>query len=130
MLLVLALGATGGAQTLSCPATLGVRAPAGWTLEGKPPATARKFERISLYNKDVQQEYDLAPDDEAKVEGRIVQIWGVDGYRQLPLYLRCRYHGTETTISREIPAALKKCRFRFTLDKKGNIVGDSEVKCQ
>jgi len=122
-----------GAQTLSCPATLSATAPAGWTAEGKPAAGAHEFERISVYNKDAHGEYDLAPDDERKEGGKIVQTWKLTGYRELPLYLRCRYHGTDRTVTRELPAALKTCEFRFQLDKKGNIVstnGKPEVKCQ
>jgi len=121
------LATSAGAQTLSCPETLGEDLPSGWE--------RRTFERVSIYNKDAKQEYDLAPDDERKEHGKIVQTWKLTGYRDMPLYLRCRYRGTDRTLTRELTVALKTCEFHFQLDKKGNVVlgngaAKPEVKCQ
>jgi hypothetical protein len=127
--------AAAGAQTLSCPARLGSKVEPGWRVEGSAGADSHAFQRISVYNKDARQEYDLAPDDEKRVQGRIVQTWRLKDYRALPLFLRCRFAGTEATLTRELPKALQSCEFRFRMDKKGNIIttdgaGKPEVKCQ
>lgn len=127
--------AAAGAQTLTCPASLTAKAAAGWTVEGKPGVGAHAFERVSIYNKDTHGEYDLAPDEERKEAGKIVQVWKLSDYREMPLYLRCRYRGTDATLTRELPAALKTCEFGFQFDKRGNIVsangaGKPEVRCQ
>ena len=121
---------TGG---LACPATIDVNEAAkpiaGWSAV---PATKRRdFERVSIYNGEAGgQEYDLAPDDEKQEGGRVVQTWSLKGYRSMNLFLRCRYHDTAVVLQRDIPAKLETCSLRFTIDKKGTITGQSELKCR
>jgi hypothetical protein len=89
------------------------------------------FQRISVYNgKPGGQEYDLAPDDESKSGKRITQLWKVQDYRSMPVFLRCRYHGTEKALVRDVPTGIDKCRQTIELTAKGDIVGRSEMSCK
>jgi len=118
-------------STLACPKTISVTeavAPLeGWSSRSEP--VEHRFERISVFNKDSAGEYDLAPDDEKTNGGKVTQTWQLQGYRTLPLFLTCRYHGTSATLSREIPKPLSACTLTFTMGKGGNITGESSMGC-
>lgn len=123
----------GQSAALSCPDAIDVaETPApvkGWT--GSSGKSGHKFERISIYNgKAGGQEYELAPDDEKKSGGKIVQTWNLKDYRTMPLFLRCRYHDTSAVLFADLAAALATCTFTFTLDKSGNFLGKSTIQCR
>jgi hypothetical protein len=114
---------------LTCPARLGTTVPAGWT--GTASAREAAFLRISVLNRDKDgEEYDLAPDDDKRQGKQIVQHWKLGFYRELPLYLRCRYRGTEATVMRELPPGLKQCEFRYVAGAHGEVVSKPEVDCR
>jgi hypothetical protein len=98
------------------------------------PATAQSdhsFERSSLTNGTPgAQEYDLAPDDEKTTAGKTIQTWNLKDYRTMNLFLRCRYHDTSATLFIDIPATYTNSTLTFTLDKKGNFLGKSNLLCR
>ena len=118
---------------LTCPRTLKVydtaTPVAGWTATGGQSEHA--FERVSIYNGTaVGQHYDLAPDDEKNSSGKIIQTWKLANYRSMNIFLRCRYHDTSATIFMDVPASYTICTFTFTLDKKENFLGKSNLLCR
>jgi hypothetical protein len=101
---------------LTCPASITVTAAASvaapWQAESAK--SDHKFERPSIYNGTPgKQEYDLAPDDTQTAGNRVRETWKLADYRDMNLFLRCRYLGTQATISTNIPAPLKTCVFSF-----------------
>jgi hypothetical protein len=122
------------AQTeLNCPSTIDVvetAAPVSGWQSGRAVAK-HKFERTSILNgKNGGQEYDLAPDGEKQDHGRVTQIWHLAGYRNMNIFLRCRYAGTQLVMSKDIPAHFQNCTLSFTIDKSGNITGTSSFACR
>jgi len=120
--------------TLSCPENIEVaETPTpvkGWTA-GSGGKAEHKFERVSIYNgKAGGQEYELAPDDEKKNAGKIVQTWNLKDYRTMNLFLRCRYHDTSVVLFSDLAPALTTCTLTFTLDKNGNFLGKSTLQCR
>lgn len=116
-------------QPITCPAQVSGAAPQGWT--GPNADKAAPFERVSVFNRDKDgKNYDLAPDDEKDQGSHITQVWELTDYRDLPLLLRCRYKGTEATLTRELPAELKTCTFTYTAGKHGEVVAKPSVKCE
>ena len=117
LLLTLLLSSTIG-LALTCPATL------------KVGTTDYKYQRISVLNgKSGAQEYDLAPDDEKKAGTRVTQLWNLKDYRDMPLFLRCHYEGTEKVSEQPLPAPLKSCTQHFNIDAKGKISGPYDMVC-
>jgi hypothetical protein len=118
---------------LSCPSTVNVMEtaapPPGWRSTSTPKE--HNFERVSIYNVDKDgREYDLAPDDQARTAGRVVQSWNLKDYRSMKIFLRCRYHDTAVVLYSEAPAPLAMCTFTFALDKNGNFIGKSDLFCR
>jgi hypothetical protein len=102
--------------TFTCPATVKVAettvANAPWQVEsGK---TEHKFSRPSIYNGTPgKQEFELAPDNQEVAGSRIRQNWKLTDYRDMNLFLRCRYDGTVVTLVIDLPNPLKTCSFSF-----------------
>ena len=118
---------------LSCPATVKITETAvsidGW--KGSSATVERSFERISIYNgTDGGQEYDLAPDDQKEQGKNIIQTWNLKGYRQMNIFMRCRYKDTSAVLSMDLPASLQTCTFSFISDAKGKIAGKPVVSCR
>jgi hypothetical protein len=113
------------ATPLTCPASIAVTAAASvvtpWQAESAK--SEHKFERPSIYNGTPgKQEYDLAPDDTETAAKRVRETWNLAAYRNMNLFLRCRYLGTPATVVTNIPAPLKTCVFSFQ-----NVAGDHPV---
>jgi hypothetical protein len=97
------------------------------------PATVdtRPFERVNIYNgKPGGEEYDLAPDDEKHSGRKFTQTWFLKNYRDMGIFVRCRYRGTTAVSNLDVPASYQKCTFTFELDQKNNIAGKPEFSCQ
>ena len=104
-----------GQNTFTCPAA----------------AAGHPFDRVSIYNgKQGGQEYELAPDDDKKVGGKVTQAWFLKDYRTMNIFLRCRYQGTDTVISKDIPANVQTCTFVFDISAKGDITGGRSFVCR
>jgi len=113
------------AAPLTCPASITVTATASvatpWQAESAK--SEHKFERPSIYNGTPgKQEYDLAPDDTQTAGKRVRETWKLADYRQMNLFLRCRYLGTPATVVTNIPAPIKTCVFSFQ-----NVAGNQPV---
>ncbi|MGD0772241.1 MAG: STY0301 family protein [Candidatus Solibacter sp.] len=114
---------------LAWPIALAAQAPAPLTC----PATlaAHEFERINIYNgKPGGEEYDLAPDDQKEAGRKVTQMWFLKDYRTMPIFVRCRYHGTTAVTTLDVPAKYQKCTLTFEMDSKNAIVGKSEFSCK
>ena len=124
-LLMLAIPMVLTAETptpLTCPATM--------TAAGATGA-AHEFERINIYNgKSGGEEYDLAPDDQTEAGRKITQVWMLKDYRSMPIFVRCRYRGTNAVTTLDVPAKYQKCTLTFEMDKKNTIIGKSEFSCK
>ncbi len=57
---------------------------------------------------------------------QVRQTWNLADYREMNLFVRCRYLGTAATVVTNIPAPLKTCVFSFH-DVKGNQTVTSPV---
>jgi hypothetical protein len=121
-----------GQPSIGCPAMVTVSETAiaipGWSLHSDQ--AQHRFERISVFNKDGGKDYDLAPDGEKQSGAKVTQTWNLQDYRDMSLFLSCRYQGTSVTLSRELPKPLTTCTQTIELDKSGGIVGQSSMSCQ
>jgi|HubBroStandDraft_2_1064218.scaffolds.fasta_scaffold307921_3 hypothetical protein len=113
------------AAPLTCPASITVTAAASavtpWQSESAK--SEHKFERPSIYNGTPgKQEYDLAPDDTQTAGKRVRETWKLTDYRDMNLFVRCRYLGTPATVVTNIPAPLRTCVFSFQ-----NVTGNQPV---
>jgi len=121
-----------GEEPISCPAAIttteSAQAPRGWSAT---PSTAKhSFERISVYNGNPGgQEFELAPDDEAKRGNRVIQTWHLRGYRTMNIFLRCRYHDSSVVLTKDLPPHIQTCTLRFALEQ-GKIAGESAMECR
>ena len=85
-------------QTFRCPATL----------EGHP------FLRPSIYNGiPGKQEYELAPDDEGTRGSSVRQAWKLSDYREMNLFVRCRYADAQSVVVKDLPKPLVTCTFKW-----------------
>jgi hypothetical protein len=110
------------AAPLTCPASITVIAAASvaapWQAESVK--SEHKFERPSIYNGTPgKQEYELAPDDTQSQGKQVKETWNLADYRDMNLFVRCRYLGTKETVVMNLPAPLKICVFSFR-DMPGN----------
>src|ERR1700677_4722026 len=104
------------ATPLTCPASITVTGTASVAAPWRPEGAKsdHKFERPSIYNGTPgKQEYDLAPDDTQTVGKRVRETWNLADYRDMNLFVRCRYVGTAETVVMNLPAPLKTCVFSF-----------------
>lgn len=119
-------------EAIVCPTDVktseSAQAAGGWSVEGATAVHA--FERISVYNAGVdRREFDLAPDEDRPNGKHVVQVWHLQGYRTLPVFLKCRYRNTPVVLTRELPPRIKTCTLKLLLDR-GKIVGDSTMECR
>jgi hypothetical protein len=116
-----------------CPASIDVTESVvptpGWSVGSAKQQ--RRFERISIYNGRVGgREFELAPDDQKEEGNRITQTWSLKGYRTMNIFLRCRYHDTSAVLYMDLPPETQTCSLRFVADKRGTIVGQSDMTCR
>jgi len=134
-----ALGAKGGPQAsqsagsaLSCPPSVTVSETAtaaeGWSV--RTAKVKRSFERVSVFNKDSEHEYDLAPDGDKHEGSKVSQTWNLNSYRTLPLFLACRYQGTDVVLVRQILESVATCTQTFQTDRSGRVAGRSTMACR
>jgi len=95
-----------------------------------PLELSRNFESSRNCHTPGGQEYDLAPDAEKNLAGKITQTWNLKDYRTMNLFLRCRYHDTSATLFMDVPTSYTSCTFTFALDKKGVFIGKSNLLCR
>jgi hypothetical protein len=105
---ILCSQSTAAATPLTCPVSI------------KAGKSDHKFERPSIYNGTPgKQEYELSPDDTQTQGKQVRQTWKLADYRDMNLFVRCRYLGTKETVVMNLPAPLKICVFSFR-DMPGN----------
>jgi len=125
--------ATGQTGAFTCPATITVSETAaqldGWASEAA--SSKHSFKMPKVYNgKPGGEEYELKPDGQKIVGKKTIFLWKLSDYRDLNLFVRCVYHGTNATVTADIPGALKTCTATLELTPKGEVVGRSEMACE
>ena len=125
--------ATGQTAAFACPASITVpetaAAPDGWSAEAG--SSKHRFQMPKVYNgKPGGEQYELKPDGQKTVGKKTIFLWKLTDYRDLNLFVRCVYHGTPSTVTADIPAALKTCTATLELSPKGEVVGRSEMACK
>jgi hypothetical protein len=118
------LSATGAkAETFTCPATIESDATPG----GLPQSF--KFRYVSFFDGDPEDLVDLAPDD-GPDPNKLVQRWQFTRTKGKPITMVCRYHGTQQTVRKVVPASIKECRLEGTMDDKGEVIGSPTLTCK
>jgi hypothetical protein len=121
---VAALSATGAqAASFTCPAEIESDTTAG----GQPQSF--KFRYVSFFDGDPDELVDLAPDDGPDAN-KLVQHWQFTRTKGRPITMVCRYHGTQQTVRKVVPASIKECRLEGTMDGKGEVVGSPTLTCK
>lgn len=118
-----AFGAAASAGDLSCPATV----ESELTLGGQ--SQSFDFRYVSFFGGDPSEMVDLAPEDSQNPK-LLDQRWQFTRTTGRPIYMVCRYHGTEQTVQAEVPDHIKECRLRGLMDGKGEIVGSPSLECE
>jgi hypothetical protein len=120
----IALLSAGVAQAASftCPATI-----ESDSTSGGVPQTF-KFRYVSFFDGDPGELADLAP-EELPNPDKLVQRWEFVRTKGKPIVMVCRYHGTQQTVRKDVPANIKECRLEGTIDAKGEIQGSPTLTC-
>ena len=88
------------------------------------------FLNASVYNGTPgKEEYELKPDDETRHGKKVTLSWNLKDYRDMNLFVRCRYHDTSSTVTKDLPAQLTTCSVTLELNARHDIVGKSEMSC-
>ena len=110
------------ADELSCPATVDTDDTAGGL------SVSHKLRHVSFYDGDPAEMADLAPDD-ASHGTTLEQRWQLTRSEGRPIVMVCRYHDTEQTVRKEVPADITACRLDGLIDSQGQIVGSPKLTC-
>ena len=119
---VLLLAAPVSASSLSCPETIDAEISTAGTAE------SFKFRYVSFFDGDPSEMADLAPDD-AENPKVLEQRWQFTRAPDRPIYMVCRYHGTDETLKKEVPADVKQCRLSGLISEQGEVVGSPSLEC-
>lgn len=114
---------TAGASELSCPAMLDADDTAG----GMPQSF--KFRYVSFFDGDPRDMVDLAP-EEGPNPKVLEQRWQLTRTPGRPIVMVCRYHGTDRTVTTEVPVDGKECRLEGLITDEGEIVGSPILACR
>jgi hypothetical protein len=119
-----AAGATAvDAASFTCPAEIESDATAGGTPQ------SFKFRYVSFFDGDPEELADLAP-DEGPDPKKLEQHWQFTRTAGRPIVMICRYHGTQQTVRKDVPAGIKQCRLEGLIDAKGEIQGSPTLTCK
>lgn len=118
----LLLASPASAASLSCPETI----EAGISTAGN--SDSFKFRYVSFFDGDPSEMANLAPDDGAKPK-ILEQRWQFTRTPDRPIYMVCRYHGTDETVKKEVPADVKQCRLSGLVSEQGEVVGSPSLEC-
>lgn len=121
---VAALSATGAqAASFTCPTEIESDATSG----GQPQSF--KFRYVSFFDGDPEDLADLAP-EEGPDPNKLVQHWQFTRTKGRPIIMVCRYHGTQQTVRKEVPASIKECRLEGQMNDKGEVQGSPTLTCK
>ena len=120
---VLATAGAARAESFTCPAEIESDATAGGT-----PQTF-KFRYVSFFDGDPEDLADLAP-DEGPDPKRLEQRWQFTRTKGRPIVMICRYHGTQQTVRKNVPASIKECRLTGLVSDEGEVVGSPTLTCK
>jgi hypothetical protein len=111
------------AEAFTCPASIESDTTSG----GQPQSF--KFRYVSFFDGDPEELVNLAPHDGPDPK-KLVQHWQFTRTKGRPIIMICRYHGTQQTVRKEVPASIKECRLDGTMDDKGEVVGSPTLTCK
>jgi len=117
------LSSAASAGELSCPAAVESELTSGGQ------AQSFEFRYVSFFDGDPSEMADLAPDDGPNPKV-LDQRWQFTRTAGRPIYMVCRYHGTEQTVKTQVPEHVKECRLRGLMDGKGEVVGSPTLECE
>jgi hypothetical protein len=120
-------------NTLTCPASVTVveKAETSPPWQSEQASAQHKFLRPSLYNGTRgKQEYELAPDREEIQGRRVLQTWILSDYRDMNIFVRCRYENAGATVAIDLPASLKICVFSFDNSAKKDSISSPSFECK
>jgi len=118
-----ALSSAASAGDLSCPASVDSELTAGGQSQ------SFEFRYVSFFDGDPSEMADLAPDDGQNPKV-LDQRWQFTRTPGRPIYMVCRYHGTEQTVKTQVPEHVKECRLRGLMDGNGEVVGSPTLECE
>ena len=121
--LFMATSAAAQSQGLTCPAEL----ESAVTADGLPQSF--KFRYVSFFDGDPSDRAALAPDDGVNPQV-LDQRWQFTRTHGRPIIMICRYHGTEQTVRKEVPAGIKECRLEGFVSETGEVVGSPQLQCR
>lgn len=115
MALTLAASAISAADTIQCPPVievkeqLAVRTP-GWSVgfDSMPHQLAG----MTFFDGKPEEKASLAPDKQTAVNGHSVASWTF-GFSDRPIWVACRYAGTDVILSRELPKSTRMCSITY-----------------
>jgi hypothetical protein len=84
---------------------------------------------VSFFDGDPEELADLAPEELPNAD-KLAQRWEFVRTKGRPIVMICRYHGTQQTVRKEVPANIKECRLEGTIDAKGEIQGSPTLTCK
>ena len=119
--------------SFACPNAIVVvekpQVPSGWLSIGGQKE--HPFKTAKIYNGNPgREEYDLKPDRISR-DGRLVtQIWRLDSYRDMNLFVRCFYYDTDSALMTNLPNVLKTCSVKLEVTPANRIVGRSGMVCR
>jgi hypothetical protein len=96
----------------------------------EPSTKVARFERISVFNEQQGRRFDLAPDTQKRRGTQVTQVWTLRAYRSLPVFLQCRYHGTEASLITQVPDGIERCTLQFSMGARGRVSGASSMICR
>lgn len=108
------------ANDASCPASIDV--------EGEV-TSSHTFRYVSFFDGDPAEMAGLAP-EEAGTRPMFEQRWQFSRAPGRPIVMVCRYHDTQETVRKEVPADVQECRLEGMLDSDSEIVGSPTLSCR
>ena len=111
------------AASFTCPATIESDTTSG----GLPQSF--KFRYVSFFDGDPLELADLAP-EELPNPDKLTHRWEFVRTKGRPIVMICRYHGTQQTVRKDVPANINECRLEGAIDAKGEIQGSPTLTCK
>jgi hypothetical protein len=109
-------------DAFGCPAELETDETSG----GNPVSS--RFRYVSFFDGDPAEMVNLAPEEGGGPA--LDQVWRFDAKRERPIVMVCRYHGTERTIEKQVPASVSECSLKGEISDAGEIVGSPALTCR
>ena len=88
-----------------------------------------EFRTVSFFDGDPTEMVELAPEDNSQ-NGALDLFWRFERAQDRPIIAVCRYHETEQTETKEVPASITECRLNGEISETGEITGSPQMTCR